>query len=342
MRMTFRWFGKNDPVTLENIRQIPVVRGIVSALYDVPAGVAWEPGEVRRLKDTILRAGLEFSVVESLPVSEEIKLGLPVRDEHIANYIKSLDILGREGVEVVCYNFMPVLDWTRTDLRRPAGDGSTSLGYAPGDMEKIDPRQGFSLPGWAAAAPGEIRQKIEAWEGADGETLWRNLEYFLKAVLPEAERGGVKLAIHPDDPPWPIFGLPRIITSEAALDRLLALVDNPFNGLTFCTGSLGPGEGIDSAKLLRKYSAAGRLHFVHLRNIRKTSDGGFRETAHPTECGDVDMYEAVKALVDTGYTGPVRPDHGRMIWGETGKPGYGLYDRALGAMYLAGLWEGLS
>jgi len=175
----------------------------------------------------------------------------------------------------------------------------------------------------------------------DAERLWDNLAYFLERVVPVADQAGVRMAIHPDDPPWPIFGLPRIITNAAALERLVALVDSPANGVTFCTGSLGASPENDLPAMARRLGDLGRIHFAHCRNIRITGPRRFHETAHPSASGSVDLLQVLRALRDAGFAGPVRPDHGRMIWGETGRPGYGLYDRALGVMYLQGLWEAL-
>jgi mannonate dehydratase len=176
----------------------------------------------------------------------------------------------------------------------------------------------------------------------NAEQLWEHLAYFLERVVPAAAAAGVRLALHPDDPPWPILGLPRIITDAAALDRLLALVDRPANGITFCTGSLAANPENDLPAMARRFAAAGRIHFAHCRNVRVIGPHRFHETPHPSACGDVDMAAVLAALRDAGFAGPLRPDHGRMIWGETGRPGYGLYDRALGATYLYGLWEGLT
>ena len=172
------------------------------------------------------------------------------------------------------------------------------------------------------------------------EDLWNNLEYFLKKIIPVAAEYDVNMAIHEDDPCWSIFGLPRIITDEKNLDRFLKLVDDRHNGITLCTGSLGCSGHNDVAKMAAKYAAMGRIHFVHMRNV-KILDNGFEESAHPSSCGTLDMYEIAKALYDNGFDGYIRPDHGRMIWGETGRAGYGLYDRALGAAYLNGLWEAI-
>ena len=169
------------------------------------------------------------------------------------------------------------------------------------------------------------------------EKLWENLATFLRAVIPVAHEAGVNMAIHPDDPPWGIFGLPRIITCEKNLDRFLSLVDMKENGLTFCTGSLGADPANDLVRMAKKY--ADRIHFAHIRNVKHTGERRFHEVAHPTDCGSLDIYGIMRALYDAGFDGYIRPDHGRMIWGEEGRPGYGLYDRALGAMYLSGLWE---
>ena len=188
----------------------------------------------------------------------------------------------------------------------------------------------------------ELNALLDEYAGMTGEDLFRNLKVFLDAVIPVCEQADVRLAVHPDDPPWDIFGLPRIVTCEENLDRLLRLHPSPYNGLTLCTGSLGASRGNDVVRLTEKYASQGRVHFVHARNVRLEGERDFRETAHPSDCGSLSLRGVLEALVRTGFDGYLRPDHGRMIWGETGKPGYGLYDRALGATYLSGLWEGLS
>ncbi|HEX8430092.1 MAG TPA: mannonate dehydratase [Longimicrobium sp.] len=342
MKMTFRWYGAGDPVTLAHIRQIPGIGGIVSALYDVPVGEAWPREALARLQAEIEAAGMTLAVVESIPVHEEIKLGLPTRDRWIANYQASVRHMGELGIPVLCYNFMPIFDWTRTALAMPLEDGSTALAYDHEALARIDLRNGTGdLPGWATAYDAaQLAALLEAYRAVDAERLWDNLAYFLERVAPVAEESGVRMAIHPDDPPWPIFGLPRIVTDGAALERVAGLVDVPANGVTFCTGSLGPLPGNDLPAIARRLGGMGRIHFAHCRNVRVTGDRRFHESPHPS--GSVDMREVLRALHETGFTGPMRPDHGRMIWGEIGRPGYGLYDRALGAMYLQGLWEGLS
>jgi mannonate dehydratase len=344
MQLTFRWFGADDPIPLAFIRQIPGVTGVVSALYDVPVGEAWPRDRLAMLKADIESAGLDLAVVESIPVHENIKLGWPTRERLIANYCASIRAMGKVGIPVLCYNFMPVFDWMRTDLAMPLDDGSTALAYDDRALAEIDISHGTGdLPGWATAySSNQLRELLLAYRDVGPDQLWENLAYFLERVVPVAEDAGVRLAIHPDDPPWPIFGLPRIITDGAALDRVVNLVDSPANGVTLCTGSLGALPSTDLPAVARRLGAIGRVHFTHCRNIRVTGERRFHETSHPSASGDVDMFEVLRALRDTGYSGPVRSDHGRMIWNERGRPGYGLHDRALGAAYLNGLWEGLT
>src|SRR5882672_10549497 len=339
---SFRWFGAADPIPLAHIRQIPGVTGIVSALYDVPVGDTWSRARLGALKAQVEDAGLRFAVVESVPVHEDIKLGRPGRDRLIDNYCASVASMGELRIPVLCYNFMPVFDWTRTDLAMRLPDGSTALAYDDRALAAIDLSRGTGeLPGWATAySPPELQPLLAAYHHVDAEQLWDNLGYFLERVAPAAEQAGVRLALHPDDPPWPIFGLPRIITNARALERLVALVDSPANGVTFCTGSLGASPENDLPAMVRRLGE--RIHFSHCRNVRITGERRFHETAHPSPCGSVDLFEVLRALRDVGFAGPMRPDHGRMIWGETGRPGYGLYDRALGVTYLQGLWEALS
>lgn len=343
MQMTLRWFGHHDPVSLAHIRQIPGVTGIVSAVSSVPVGEAWTAQAVRQISDEIQRHGFAWSVVESIPVHEDIKLGLASRDQLIDAWIESLRQVAAVGVPVVCYNFMPVFDWTRTNLARPLPDGSTALAYDDAALALVDLSKGTGdLPGWSTAYDADqLRILMAQWREVSEEALWGNLGYFLERVVPAAESLGVRLAIHPDDPPWSVFGLPRIVTNAVALRRLLSLVPLQANGLTLCTGSFGADARNDLPAMVREFGRPGRIHFMHCRNVRRVAPGVFHETAHPTANGDVDMCAVVRALSDVGFTGPMRPDHGRMIWGETGRPGYGLYDRALGAMYLQGLWEAL-
>ena len=352
MQMTLRWFGaKNDPIPLRYIKQIPGVVGVVPTLYDIPVGKAWPMADILAMKGEIEAAGLKASAIESVNIHEDIKLGLPSRDEYIDNYIATIRNLGKAGIPVICYNFMPVFDWTRSNLALPLEDGSTALSYDENQVTSRTPEEIFQAieresngnvqPGWEPERLTDIKKLFAMYDGMTEDDLFANLGYFLRAVVPECEKAGVSMAIHPDDPPWPVFGLPRIVTSEANLARLLSLVDSPANGLTVCTGSLGANPQNDLPTIMRRFGAMGRIHFVHLRNIRITAPGVFHEVAHLTEAGSLDIFAIVKALHDVGFTGVLRPDHGRMIWDEIGRPGYGLFDRALGAAYINGLWEAM-
>ena len=342
MKMAFRWFGEDDPVKLEHIRQIPGVVGVVSSLHDMPVGEAWPLGEVRALKERVEDSGLSLEVIESVPVHEDIKLRKPTKDCYIDNYRTTLENLAQAGSPPVCYNFMPVFDWTRSQLDYQLPDGSTTLIYDEATISQMDPSSGdLKLPGWDSSyGKNELKNLLQEYRNVDEETLWENLGYFLKKVMETADEVSIKLAIHPDDPPWSIFGLPRIVRDEESLMRLLGLVNSPNNGLTFCTGSLGADQGNDLPKMIRRFGE--RIHFAHSRNIKYAGEKSFQESAHLTSAGSLDMVEILKAYREIGFAGPMRPDHGRMIWGEIGKPGYGLYDRALGAAYLNGIWEALT
>ena len=341
MKMSFRWYGQDDPVSLKYISQIPNMRSVVSAVYDVKPGQVWPEESIKRVKDDCEKNGLIFDIVESIPVPEDIKLGSANADELIEVYCENIRRCAKYGVKCVTYNFMPVFDWTRTQLDKEAPDGSTSLVMYWEQMQGLDPLvDDIDLPGWDASyTKDEIKELFKKYAEIGEEGLWKNLETFLKKIIPVAEECGVRMAIHPDDPPYPIFGLPRIITNEENLDRFLKIVDSPANSLCLCTGSLGCAKFNDIPKMVRKYSAMDRIAFMHIRNVLVMDDGSFEESGHLSKCGSIDMYEVVKALVETGFDGYVRPDHGRMIWGETGRPGYGLYDRALGAAYINGLFE---
>lgn len=339
MKLTFRWYGGSDPVTLGQIRQIPCMSGIVSAVYDTPPGEVWKRESIAALKQQAFEAGLAFEVVESVPVHEEIKLGGPQAVRYLDAYCENLRRLGEAGVKVVCYNFMPVFDWLRSDLSHRRRDGSTALAYCETDIGKMDPmKEGLSLPGWDESyTKEELRGLLRRYEGMDGEALWKNYAAFLEAVIPAAETAGIKMAVHPDDPPWGLFGLPRILTGEESFARLRRLQPSLSNGITLCTGSLGADPKNDLPHMAEAFCEA--IPFVHLRNILRTGERCFEEAPHPSACGSLDLYAIVQSLVRNGFDGYVRPDHGRMIWGEEGKPGYGLYDRALGAAYLVGLFE---
>ncbi len=350
MVLSFRWYGESDPVTLDDIRQIPGVTGIVSALHDVAPGIAWTADAVTSLRQRVEDAGLTLSCIESIPVPEGIKLGTDDRERLADNWCASVEAVGAADVPVVCYNFMPVFDWTRTDLHRSLEDGSEALAYLEGDLEAVETALASGgLPGWMDAhSPDDLRRLFAAYAEIDTERMWDHLGWFLERAVPVAEAAGVKLAIHPDDPPWPLFGLPRVVTSTSAFDRVCDLVDSPSNGVTFCTGSFGadPAQAADLPAAAARLAGRGRLHFAHLRNVRQLGTGrDFTETAHPD--GDVDLGAVIEALATVGFDGPLRPDHGRQIWSERQghprgadvRPGYGLFDRALGATYLLGLWQ---
>ena len=341
MKLVFRWYGESDPITLEKISQIPTMSGIVSAVYDVAPGGIWSGESIEKIKNDAASHNLSFEVVESVPVPEDIKLGNIKAPELIENYCENVRRLGKAGVKCICYNFMPVFDWLRSELEHSQEDGANALAYDEETVLAMNPLTSeLSLPGWDASYTKEqLKDLLKQYEELGEEKLWENLETFLTAVIPVAKEAGVNMAIHPDDPPWGMFGLPRIITNEENLKRFLKIVDETNNGLTFCTGSLGANPDNDLIKMASKFTD--RIHFLHLRNIKNTGYRKFEEVAHPTECGSIDMYGIAKALVDNGFDGYVRPDHGRMIWGEKGRYGYGLFDRALGATYIAGLFEAI-
>ncbi|MCG8485330.1 MAG: mannonate dehydratase [Clostridia bacterium] len=343
MELTFRWFGDDDPVKLEYIKQIPNMEGIVSALYDVEIGDAWPLDKILELKKKVENEGLKLSVIESVPVHEDIKLGLDTKDQYIENYIESIRNISKAGIKTICYNFMPVFDWTRSSIDKELEDGSKTLIYDHKEILKMDQNnESISLPGWAANYEDrELKGLLSKYKVLTDEKMWENLEYFLKKIIPVAEEASVKMAIHPDDPPWSIFGLPRIVTNKDNLERLVNIVDSPSNGLTICTGSLGVDNKNDIIDIIKHFGNKEKINFVHFRNIKRFEDKNFDETAHASNYGSLDMYCIIKACVDFGYDGPIRPDHGRMIFGETGKAGYGLYDRALGATYFNGLLEAI-
>ena len=350
MIMTLRWFGKNfDSVTLKQIRQIPGVKGVITTLYDSKVGEAWKEEDVQRLKKEVEDAGLKIYGIESVNIHDDIKIGLPSRDKYIGNYIKTLEVLGKAGINLVCYNFMPVFDWTRSDLAKVRPDGSTVLSYDQEIIEKIDPEKmfeqidsssnGFVLPGWEPERLSRLKELFEMYKGVDDEKLFENLKYFLSAVMPTCEKYNIKMAIHPDDPAWPVFGLPRIIVNKENILRMVNSVNSSCNGVTLCAGSLGSNPKNDIPDIIR--SLKDKIFFAHVRNLEHTAPGKFQEAAHLSSDGSMDMFAIMKAFYDIGFEGPFRPDHGRAIWDEVSMPGYGLYDRALGAVYLQGLWEAI-
>ena len=337
MKMTFRWYGESDCIPLSYIRQIPNMSGVVTAVYDVPVGEVWPCEKIARLKELCEQAGLEMEVIESVPVHEDIKLGKPSRDRLIANYAETIRNLGKFGVRCICYNFMPVFDWFRTDLHYVQKNGAVCLAYKEADFQKLD-KHDLRLPGWDESyTPEELGGLLKEYENISHEQLFENLVYFLNGIMPACDETGINMAIHPDDPPWDIFGLPRIVTGAESYEKMINAVPNIHNGFTFCTGSLGAGRFNDLPKMAEKYEK--RIYFAHLRQLKFVNETDFYENGHQTKDGNVDIYAIVKALEENGFTGYVRPDHGRNIWGEEGKPGYGLYDRALGAAYLSGLFE---
>ena len=340
MKLTFRWYGPDDNIPLSFIRQIPNMSGVVTACYDVPVGEIWKDETLNLLKEEANKNGLEMEVIESIPVHEHIKLGLEDRDHLIDNYIENIRKCAKHGVKCVCYNFMPVFDWLRTTMHHVNPDGSDSLAYSYEDFLKVDPKN-LHLPGWDESySSEELQSWMSQYQNMTHDDLCNNLVYFLNRIIPVCEEVDINMAILPDDPPWDIFSLPRIISNEENLDRLFNTVPSTRNGLTLCTGSFGAGRHNDLVKMAAKYTTQKRVHFVHLRNVKWNGDhDSFCEVGHCTKDGSLDMAEIVKALVKNGFDGYVRPDHGRNIFGENGKPGYGLYDRALGATYINGLFE---
>jgi len=348
MQTTLRWFGPNDDsVSLEYIRQTPNVSGVVSALQEIPVGEIWSLDKILERKKLVEASGLKLLGIESVNIHEEIKLRGPNTDKLIENYKQCIKNLSEAGIHMICYNFMPVFDWARSDLAKVLPDGSSVLSYDKNIIEGKTPEEmfewingesgGYSLPGWEKEKFPMLKELFKRYNGVTEDDLFAHLEYFLKEVIPVAEQYNVKLAIHPDDPPWGIFGLPRIVNTEKNIEKILGLVNSPNNGLTFCSGSLGARQDNDLPAMVRKF--ADKINFVHLRNVKVYEQGIFDEASHLSSDGSVDMFELIKALHDIGYKGLMRPDHGRMVWGEDARPGYGLYDRAMGVAYLNGLWE---
>lgn len=370
MRLIIRWHGEKDPVSLKQYAQIPNLYGIVTSLYHLPLGAVWDREEILRLKRQIEAYGLKFEIVDSFRIHEDIKRGCDTRDALIENYKANIQMLAECGIKIICYNFMPVFDWTRTDLAHLLPDGSDCLSFEEARVRAVDPEKGIDLPGWGTNhTPAELQALLHSYEGIGEEQLWENCHYFLKAVLPVAEACGVKLALHPDDPPRPIFGLPRIAKNVEDYRRILFTpdIDSSSNAITFCCGSFGSGAGSDMPAMIREFGPAGKIPFVHFRNIQLESCGDFYESGHQTGCGSSDMGEVMRALYDMGHDFYLRPDHGRRIWdeawssrevvqpdgstvlehrpdgwsGEKPVAGYGLFDRALGAAYAQGLYEGI-
>ena len=349
--MTLRWYGsKFDTVTLEQIRQIPGVTGVITTLYDTAPGDVWSRERIQEMKAEVAAAGLHVAGIESVNVHDAIKTGSADRDKYIDNYIETLENLGKEDIHLVCYNFMPVFDWTRTELARKRPDGSTVLAYTQEAVDAINPEDMFAsisgdmngtvMPGWEPERMEKLDELFAAYKPVTKEVLWENLKYFLEALMPACKECDIKMAIHMDDPPWDIFGLPRLLTCEENIDRFLKMVDNPYNCLTLCSGSLNADPGNNVADIVRKH--CDRIAFAHIRNVKHFPNGDFSEASHRDCDGDTGILDILKAYHDCGFEGYIRPDHGRHLWGEKPgnvRPGYGLYDRALGIMYMLGVWD---
>ena len=380
MEKTWRWFGKKDKITLSMLRQIGV-EGIVTALHDVPNGEIWTVEAINDLKQYIESYGMRWSVVESLPVCEAIKYAGPERDQLIENYKVSLANLGKCGVKTVCYNFMPVIDWVRTDLHHPWADGSSSLYYdrvrfayfdtrilqragAEKDYTEEELRKVAELDKVITEAEkdelvdaiivktqgfvnGNIREGdknpvaifkrlLSLYDGIDRDALRENMRYFLSAIMPVCEEYGVNMCVHPDDPPFQILGLPRIVTNEEDIDWFLRAVDNPHNGLTFCAGSLSAGEHNDTRELAKKF--AKRTHFVHLRSTAAMPGGNFIESSHLSGRGH--LIDLIRIFEQENPGLPMRVDHGRMMLGDEDKgynAGYSFHGRMFALAQVEGM-----
>ena len=387
LQPTWRWYGPNDAVTLPEIRQTGAT-GIVTALHQIPAGEVWPVDEIRQRQRMIEEAGLQWSVVESVNVHESIKVAAPTREDFLKKYQQTLANLAECGIDTVCYNFMPILDWTRTHLAYPVADGSLALRFdlpaltafdvyllrrpgAEADYAESQQRAAreyldtlseeerttlqrivmAGLPGTDDVyEPEAFLRLLLAYENIDARQLKENLFYFLRAVVPTAEALGIKLCIHPDDPPFPVMGLPRIVSTEADLKELVEAAPSPSNGITFCTGSLGGRADNDLPGIVERLGA--HIHFIHLRNVQREADGSFYEADHLD--GSTDMAAVMQALVAeqrrrqasrrNDLAIPMRPDHGHQTLFDAGRtffPGYSAVGRMRGLAELRGLERGI-
>ena len=367
MKFILRWHGENDPVSLKQYAQVPGIYGVVTSLYHMPLGEIWDKAEILAKIDKAKEHGLKLEIVDSFRIHEDIKRGYASRDALIENYKVNIRTLAECGIKIICYNFMPVFDWTRTNLEYVLPDGSDCLAFNAKKVNKIHAKEGIDLPGWGTNyTPDKLRELLNSYECITEDMLRENCLYFLSKCLPVAEECGIKLALHPDDPPRPIFGLPRIAKNVEDYRKILHSYESTSNAVTFCCGSFGSSFGNDMPAMIREFGKD-KIPFVHFRNIRLDADGSFYESGHITESGSSDMAEIMQALSDIDFDGYLRPDHGRRIWDEAWSvkkvlqpdgsiieehrpdgfsgikpvPGYGLFDRALGVMYARGLWEGI-
>ena len=387
LEQTFRWFGPQDPVSLQSITQTGAT-GIVTALHHVPAGEVWTPEEINKRKAMIEEASLRWSVVESVNIHESIRIAGPERDEYIAKYIQSLKNLSAAGLSVVCYNFMPVLDWTRTNLDYRLPNNASALRYEAAALAAFDlyilqrpeAAQEFTEAQQQAAKtyfdslsdeqktqltniimaglPGtddvftieEFKVHLKKYEHIDASVLKQNMAYFLQAIIPDAEQLGIKMCVHPDDPPFSILGLPRIVSTEQDLLDVVSACPSPANGLTFCTGSLGANPANDLPGIVERLGQ--HIHFLHLRNVKREADGSFYEADHLD--GSTDMYAVMRAVIleqqkraESGRTDvgiPMRPDHGHKLlddYNYNTYPGYSVIGRLKGLAELRGLEMGI-
>lgn len=387
LEQTFRWYGPSDPVTLAAIRQTGAT-GIVTALHHIPSGDVWSTEEIEKRKNTIFSAGLTWSVVESVNIHDSIKTAGSDRQKYAGNYIATLKNLSQSGIKTVCYNFMPVLDWTRTDIDYRLPNGASALRFHAAALAAFDlyilEREGAYQDFTAqqqkdakkhldnlttdekkqltnnvmAGLPGtkdvltidQFKAHLEKYKGIDAAKLKENLAWFLQTIIPDAEKLGIKMCIHPDDPPFPIMGLPRVVSTESDLLDVINAAPSPSNGLTFCTGSLGARGDNDLPAMIERLGT--HIHFLHLRNVQREADGSFFEADHLG--GSTDMYAVMKSVINEqkrrmgsgreDIAIPMRPDHGHKLLDDFNYntfPGYSAIGRLKGLAELRGLEMGI-